>query len=252
MKGSLISIVTPVYNASRFINETIKSIQDQTYTNWEVIFVDDLSPDGSVDIIKRAQKSDKRIKLLHNEKNSGAGISRNTGVKAAKGDYLCFLDADDLWHPEKLERQLDFMLKTGAIFGCTSYEFADESGKPNGTKVIVPSRVDYKKLLTNVTVWTSTVMFDMSRLSKDDVKMPDIKRGQDAATWWSILKKIDYAYGLKDVLSYYRRTDMSLSANKFNAVKRTWHLYRHIEKINPIKSAFYLVQHSLNATRRRL
>lgn len=252
MKSPLISIVTPVYNASKFIGETIKSIQNQTYTNWEVIFVDDLSPDDSVVVIERAQKSDKRIKLIHNKKNSGAGISRNNGVKAAKGDYLCFLDADDLWHPEKLERQLEFIERTGAAFSCTSYEFADENGKPNGRQVIVPQKAAYRDVLTNVTVWTSTTMFDMAKLTKSDIHMPDIRRGQDAATWWKVLKKVDYAYGLPEVLSYYRRTSESLSANKLKALRRTWYLYRHVEGINPFLSLFYLVQHSYNATRRRL
>lgn len=252
MKQPLVSIVTPVYNAAKFLEDTIASVQNQTYENWELIFVDDQSTDSGLEIISEAIKHDPRIKLIKNRQNSGAGRSRNRGVEAAAGRYICFFDADDLWHPSKLAKQLDFMEQTGAAFSCTSYEFADESGKPNGKKVIVPKKASYRELLTNVTVWTSTTMFDMSQLSKSDIEMPDIRRGQDAATWWKVLKRVGSVYGLQDVLAYYRRTSSSLSANKLKALKRTWYLYRNIEKINPITSAIYLVQHSYNATRRRI
>ncbi len=251
-KNPTVSIVTPVYNSARFLDDTIATIQAQTFTEWEVIFVDDCSTDTGVDTIKKAQASDNRIKLIQNKVNSGAGASRNSGVEIARGRYLCFLDADDLWHPEKLQKQLNFVHETGAAFSCTGYEFADEQGEPSGKQVIPPATANYRQLLTNVTVWTSTTMFDLTKLTKADIRMPDIRRGQDAATWWQVLKKVDYAYGLPEVLAYYRRTSDTLSANKLKAVQRTWYLYRQVERISLLKSLYYIVCHSINATRRRL
>ena len=248
----LISIVVPVYNAEKFIKETLKTVINQTYKNWELILVDDASTDNSVKLINDFVRKDKRIKLYdHKGKNLGAGPTRNLGTKHARGRYVAFLDADDLWHPEKLERQLNFVKQNDAAFICTSYEFAFFNGKPSGVKVIVPDKAKYRQVLTNVTVWTSTVMFDMKKLTKSDIMMPNVPRGQDAATWWQVLKKVDHVYGLKDVLAYYRRTPSSLSANKIKAIKRTWRLYREIERYNFLLSVLYLIQHSYYATKRR-
>lgn len=251
-KDSLVSIIVPVYNAADFLHDTIATVLAQTYEDWELLFVDDASSDDSVKIIKDYRKKDKRIKLITNKANSGAGVSRNNGVEVASGRYICFLDADDLWHPEKLQKQLNFVHETGAAFSCTGYEFADEHGRPNGKQVIPPATANYRQLLTNVTVWTSTTMFDMTKLTKQDIRMPNVRIGQDAATWWQVLKKVDYAYGLPEVLAYYRRTSDTLSANKFKAVQGTWYLYRQVERISLLKSLYYIVCHSINATRRRL
>lgn len=253
MKNNLVSIVVPVHNAEKYIKETIQSVLDQTYQQWELLLVDDGSSDKCRKIIDKIQKTDKRIRVYdHGGKNLGAGPTRNAGVKHAKGRFIAFLDADDLWHKEKLHKQVEFMNKTGAAFSCTSYEFARHDGSPSGVKVQVPLKASYRQVLTNVTVWTSTVMFDMKQLNKKDIQMPNIPRGQDAATWWKVLKKVDYAYGLQDVLAYYRRSKGSLSANKVKAVKRTWRLYRQIENYGVMPSTYYLAQHSCHATIRRI
>lgn len=251
MKNEKVSIIIPVYNASLFLNDTIKTIQDQTYDNWEAIFVNDCSKDDSVSIIKKAQKADKRIVLLENKKNSGAAITRNNGIKYATGRYICFLDADDKWESKKLEKQINFMKGKKCAFSFTAYEFADENCIPSGKKVLVPSKITYKQALKNTTIWTSTVMFDMEKLSKEDIYMPNVARGQDTATWWKVLKKIDCAYGLNEVLSYYRRSEGTLSSNKFIALKRTWNLYRNVEHLNIFYSMYCFFWYCVNAIKRR-
>lgn len=250
--NKLVSIIIPVYNASRFLEETINSIQEQTYSNWEAIFIDDCSSDNSYDIIKQYQKNDKRIKVIKNKINNGVAISRNNGIDYAKGEYLCFLDADDKWHPKKLEKQINFMQELNCEFSFTGYQFANEKCNPNGKIVSVPNKINYKQALKNTTIWTSTVMFNMGKLTKDDIYMPNIKRGQDTATWWKVLKKIEYAYGLNEVLSYYRRTNNSLSANKLTALKRTWNLYRNVEHLNILSSFYNFCWYCFNAVRRRV
>ncbi len=248
----LVSIVTPVYNAERFLPDTIKTVQDQTYENWEWLLVDDQSSDRSVEIIKEAAKSDERIKLIQLAKNGGAATARNAGIDAANGRYLAFQDADDLWHPEKLTKQVAYMQEKACVFSFTGYEFTDSAGKPNGKKVSVPSTLNYRQALKNTTIWTSTVMLDISKLSKQVVSMPNVRRGQDTATWWKILKKIDHARGINEVLSYYRRTDESLSANKLTALKRTWNLYRNVESLGIYASSYNFCWYVFNAVRRRV
>lgn len=248
-KNELVSIVVPVYNAERFLNETINTVLNQTYESWELLLVNDCSTDDSVNIIEKYK--DKRIKLINNKKNQGAAESRNNGIKKAKGAYLCYLDADDLWDKEKLEKQINFMKKNDCAFSFTGYEFADANGVPNGKKVYIPKEINYNQALKNTTIWTSTVMFDMKKLTKEDIYMPDVK-SEDTASWWSILKKIDYAYGLDEILSFYRRTEGTLSSNKFEAIKRIWNLYRNVEKLSFIRSFFCFTYYVFNAVRRRV
>ena len=248
----LVSIVVPVYNAGRFLDDTIKTVLNQTYANWELILVNDKSTDNSREIALKYQEKDHRIKLLDNKNNSGAAISRNKGIDEAKGKFIAFLDADDLWNKDKLKKQVKFMNEKDCEFSFTGYEFADESGKPNGKKVYVPATINYKQALKNTTIWTSTVMLNMEKLSKMQIKMPDLRRGQDTATWWKILRTIDKAYGSDTLLSYYRRTSNSLSANKLAALRRTWNLYRRHEKLNILMSSYCFIYYCINATRRRI
>lgn len=249
-KKEKVSIIVPVYNAENFIEETIECVFNQTYSNFELILVDDCSTDKSAEIIKNIK--DKRVIYLKNKKNSGAALSRNNGIDVATGEYICFLDADDIWSKEKLEKQIKFMKRKNCEFSFTGYEFADENGKPNGKKVNVPSTINYKQALKNTTIFTSTVMLDMQKLTKEDIYMPNVRRGQDTATWWKILKKIDKAYGLNIVLSYYRRTADTLSSNKIKALKRTWNLYRNVEHLNLIKSLYNFTIYCINAIKRRI
>lgn len=247
----LVSIVTPVYNAERFLPDTIKTVQDQTYENWEWLLVDDQSSDRSVEIIKEAAKSDERIKLIQLSKNGGAAVARNAGIDAANGKYLAFQDADDLWHPEKLAKQVAFMQQNDVAFSFTGYEFANADGVPNGKKVYVPAKLTYKQALKNTTISTITVMFDMTKLTKNDVHMPNVK-SEDTATWWNILRQDKIAYGLNEILSFYRRSANTKSSNKLTAVKQAWQLYREQQRLGIFYSAYCFNWYLFNALRRRL
>ncbi len=251
MCNELVSIIIPVYNAEFFLESTINSVLDQTYKNFELLLINDCSTDNSKKIYEK-YKSDKRIKWYDLDYNSGAATARNKGIEKSKGKYICFLDADDLWEEDKILKQYNFMKEKDISFSFTSYRFVNEKGIPKNKTVHVPTRINYKKALKNTIIWTSTVMLDMNKLKKKDIYMPDVKRGQDTATWWKILKRIDYAYGLDEILSYYRITRNSLSSNKIIALKRTWNLYRNVENLSFIKSLYYFNIHLFFAIKKRL
>ena len=246
--NNLVSIVVPVHNAERFVDEAIRSVLAQTYSDWELILVDDGSTDKSADVIIK-HKSNK-VKIVSLAKNVGAAKARNRGIREARGRYLCFLDADDLWTPEKLEKQVKFMQEKDCAFSFTGYEFADVEGRPNGKVVCIPSTMTYKQALRNTTIWTSTVMFDLQKLTRKDVLMPDIA-SEDTATWWNVLRKVERAYGLDEALSYYRRSRGTLSANKAVAIQRIWNLYRKHEGLGLVQSSANFVGYAFNAVRRR-
>ena len=251
MEKNLISIIIPIYNAEKFIKETIETVLNQTINNFELILVDDISTDNSSKIIEEYKKKDSRIKYVKLEKKGLASGARNRGVLEAKGEYICFLDADDLWIKDKLEKQLLFMKKNNCAFSFTGYEFANNKGIPNGKKVIVPFKINYKQSLKNTTIFTSTVMFDMKKIKKEDIYMPNIK-SEDTATWWKILKKGYIAYGLNEVLTLYRRSEGTLSSNKIEAIKRIWYLYRKQEKLNLFSAIYNFMFYLKNAIKRRI
>lgn len=228
MINDLVSVVIPVYNAEKCIADTVKSIEAQDYTNWEIILVDDGSSDRSVEIIKSLVSD--RIHLIENGKGTAAR-ARNAGIEAAKGRFIAFLDADDLWDPQKLSKQLAFIEKHDAAFSFTGYEFADEYGIGVQKLVQVPLKIKYKQALKNTTIFTSTVIFDMSKLTKEQIMMPDVK-SEDTATWWKVLKTGITAYGLNEGLTLYRRQSGTLSSNKIEAIRRIWNLYRNVEGLS--------------------
>lgn len=239
----------PAHNAAEFIDDAIHSVLGQTYENWELLVVDDASDDNTLEVVK--QFGDARIRVIKSLRNGGAAKARNRGVRAARGAVLCFIDADDLWQPGKLAAQLEFMKEKDAAFVFASYVFADSKGRPNGKVVRVPETITYRQALRNTTIWTSTVMFDMRKLSKKDVEMPDV-RSEDTATWWKVLRKVGRAYGIYNVMAIYRRSGKTLSSNKIVAMKRIWALYRKNEGLNVIKSSVNFVGWAFNATRRRV
>lgn len=248
----LVSIIVPVYNSEKFIEDTINTVKQQTYKNWELILVNDCSTDKSKEIIEEYIKKDEKMKLINLEKNSGAAIARNTGIEKAKGRYIAFLDADDLWNKEKLEKQIKFMKDNDYEFTFTGYEFADENGRGNGKIVKVPQKINYKQALKNTIISTITVMFDMKKFKKEEIKMPNIRKGQDTATWWKILKNNNVAYGLNENLSIYRRTKNTLSSNKFKALKRTWNLYRNVESLTMVCSIYYFLCYLYHTIKKRI
>lgn len=249
-QDSLISIIIPVYNAENYIKDTIESILAQDYSNFEVILVNDCSTDNSVEIID-SYREDSRIRLINNSRNCGAAESRNVGICQAKGDYIAFIDSDDIWDNRKLTEELKFMKAKDVAFAFTSYEFGDENAKGTGKFVTVPEVLTYKKALSRTVIFTSTVMFDMSKLTKEDILMPKVA-SEDTATWWKILRKGQNAYGLNKSLTVYRRPATSLSSNKVVAVKRIWNLYRNVEKLNLAQSIYNLLFWAVRATLRRI
>lgn len=252
MKEELVSIVVPVYNSEKFIKETVETVKAQDYQNWELLLVNDCSTDNSKDEIKKYEKEDSRIRLIDLKENSGAAIARNTGMKEAQGKYIAFLDADDLWENTKLKKQIEFMQKDDYEFTYTGYEFADENGNKLGKVVKVPEKINYKQALKNTTIFTSTVMFNVDKLGKELISMPNVRRGQDTATWWKVLKTGIIAYGLQESLSMYRRSNNTLSSNKIKALKRTWNLYRNVENLSFFSSLYNFVWYCFNAVKRRI
>ncbi|MDO4966189.1 MAG: glycosyltransferase family 2 protein [Lachnospiraceae bacterium] len=248
MTNDLVSVVIPVYNAEACIADTIRSIKSQTYKNFEIILVDDGSTDDSVNVI--SEFLCENIRLITG-KGGSAAIARNTGIEEAKGRYIAFLDADDLWDPEKLEKQLAFMEKHNAAFSFTGYEFADEYGVSVKKLVQVPLKINYKQALKNTTIFTSTVIFDMDKLSKSLIMMPNVK-SEDTATWWKVLKTGITAYGLNEGLTLYRRSRGTLSSNKIEALRRIWNLYRKVEGLSIPYSAVCFCFWAVRAVIRRM
>jgi teichuronic acid biosynthesis glycosyltransferase TuaG len=251
-KNGLVSIVTPFYDAMYFLSHTIKSVQNQTYENWELILVDDKSNDDSVNIVKRAQKTDKRIKLIQLESNSGVALARNAGIDHATGRYIAFLDADDFWTPDKLSSQIEYMRADGGVFSFTGYEFTSANGTPNGVAVSVPSKVSLVDYLKNNIIWTSTVILDMEKISKQDVYMQNLSYGEDALAWIRLLSLHEGASGLNRVLSYYRRTAGSLSANKLAILTKKFWLYMGMREISIVHRMYYFVLSLFYATKKRI
>lgn len=248
---TLISIVVPVYNAEGFLQDTIRFVQAQTYTNWELLLVDDRSADNSYVIAVEKSKEDARIRPFLQEVNGGAANARNRGIKEARGRYLCFLDADDIWLPDKLKQELTFMQKIKAGFVFMGYEFADELGNGLGKVVHVPRTISYRQALKNTTIFTSTVMFDLALIKREDIMMPLIP-SEDTATWWHILKTYGEGAGLDCNLVKYRRSANTLSSNKIVAIKRIWNLYRHVEKLSWIESMYCMFFWAMRAVLRRV
>ncbi|MCM1103129.1 MAG: glycosyltransferase [Clostridium sp.] len=252
-KKERISIVVPVYQAAGYIAQTLAMVQAQTYTDWELILVDDASGDGSVGVIEDYLRvhNDPRIRLIRQKENGGAARARNTGVDAATGRYLAYLDADDVWSADKLSRELAFLKEKQAGFVFTAYEFGDADANGTGKIVHVPEELRYRQALSRTVIFTSTVLFDLARIPKELVKMPEIK-SEDTAAWWRILKAGHTAYGMDEVTTIYRRPAKSLSSNKWEAMRRIWALYRKQEGLSVFNSARYFCGWAVRATLRRI
>lgn len=239
--NNLVSIITPAYNSAFFIERTIKSIISQTYLNWELIIVDDNSNDETVEIVNKYSNKDERIKLIQLLNNSGSAVlPRNTAIDFAKGKYIAFCDSDDQWRNEKLEKQINYMIKFDLAFSYTNYDIIDERGIYIKT-VKSPSKITYRKLLRNNYIGCLTVVYDTAKLGK--LFIPSIRIGEDWALWLSILKKTSFSICLNESLSIYTERSKSISSNRFSSIKHIWNVYRKIEHFSMVKSCLYFLQY---------
>jgi glycosyltransferase involved in cell wall biosynthesis len=236
MKNEQVSIITPSYKSERFISQTIESVLAQTYQDWEMIIVDDVSPDSSNEIIEEYCKKDSRIKLIKLEKNSGPAIARNRAIEEAKGRYIAFLDADDIWYKNKLEKQIKFMNEKNLALTYSSYDLMNEENNNLGT-FLTKNKVTYTDLLKTNSIGCLTAIYDVEKVGK--VLMPNIIKRQDYGLWLKILKKVDYAEAILEPLAKYRIMKNSVSSNKLVAAKYVWKLFREVEKLNIFQSMYY-------------
>ncbi len=233
----LVSVIIPCFNSEKHIVETVRSVQAQTFKDLEILVVDDCSSDESGILVRDLAESDNRIRLLFQDENKGVAAARNRALAESRGRYIAYLDSDDLWMQGKLRRQLDFMAENriGACF--TSYETIEEDGAYRNT-VHVPSVITYDEFLKNTITCSHTLVFDTELVDKKLLVMPDIRRGQDFATWLCILRSGHRIYGLDEPLAKYRKCSGSLSSDPIKSVKRTWNIYRNVEHLPFLYSVY--------------
>lgn len=235
---SKVSIVTPLYNLENYIAECIESVIAQTYNDFEMIIVDDSSSDRGPEIAEMYVKKDHRIKLLRNSKNSGPAVTRNLGIKQATGRYITFLDGDDIWYPQMLQKSIDTIREEKCGFVFASYRRYDENLEPLLSDFIVPERVTYSDILKSNSISCLTAFIDVGRLGKK--YMPLIRKRQDMGLWLAYLKEIEYAIGIQEPLAIYRIRKGSLSRNKFSLLKYQWEFYTKFENLNFFQASYYM------------
>ena len=247
-----VSIITPSFNSEKYISKTIESVQAQTYSDWEMIIVDDCSTDSTCAIVEKFSSADKRIRLLKQEENAGAGAARTRAMRESTGRFIAYLDADDIWKPQKLEKQVNYMREKDCGFSCTSYEVIDDEGNRLNKNIHMLPKVDYVGFLTNNLLQTVGIMVDTEKVDRSLLVMPDLRRRQDAATWLQILKAGHMCYGIDEILAEYRRAKNSLSSNKIKAVRGVWSLYRDIEHLSLPFSCYCFVRYAVLAVWKRI
>jgi len=248
--NNLVSIITPSYNSSKFIEECINSVITQSYIDWEMIIVDDYSTDNSRDLILKFAKEDNRINPIFLDENLGAAAARNIAIKQSKGKYIAFLDSDDIWKSEKLEKQLSFMNDRNIAFSFTSYLPMSEDGKEYFNIIKVPEKMTYASYLRNTIIGCLTVIIDKEKTGK--FQMPNIRSSHDMALWLLIMKRGFSAYGLDENLAYYRIVSNSNTSKKWKAAKEVWDVYRKVEKLNIIYSVYNFIGYAYNAIKKRM
>ncbi|RRO22284.1 glycosyltransferase family 2 protein [Flavobacteriaceae bacterium 14752] len=235
----LVSIITASYNAEKYIDETIKSVQAQTYQNWEMLITDDCSTDNTCQIIQDLAKSDSRIKLFKLKQNAGPAVARNNSIKEAKGRFIAFLDADDIWFDFHIKDSISFSLEKKAPFVFASYKRSNENLEFVHSDFIVPSKVTYSDILKSNSISCLTAFIDIKKLGKK--YMPEIRKRQDMGLWLKYIKDCKFAYGIQKPHAIYRMRENSLSRNKMDLIKHQWRYYRKVEKLNFIESFYYLL-----------
>lgn len=245
IKG-LVSIITPAYNAEKFIAQSIDSVIAQTYTDWEMIIVNDCSKDNTINIVN--QYDDKRIKLINLTENKGAANAWNVAFQKVKGEYIAFLDSDDVWLETKLEEQIKFMRDNHYVFTFTSYDWIDENSKSLNKVIKISKMKDFSRTMKNTNIGLLTVMLDRKEIG--DISVKPIKLNWDYYLWGIILRRGYKAYGYNKVLAHYRIVSNSASRNKYKHAKAVWRLYYHELKIPLFKSMYYFLCYLLNSVKR--
>lgn len=246
----LVSVIIPVYNASNYIDRTLNSVFSQTYKNIEIIIVDDCSTDDTAKIIKEYEKTHSEIIYYLQEKNMGAGYARNKALELAKGQYVAFLDSDDLWMRDKIQRQLKLMKNRNCVFCYAAIEMINEKDKVIKKKRNIKETCDYDYLLHNTIIATSSVLID--RIALGDFKMSNRRGGQDYATWLMLLRDGKQAVGINEALVKYRIRNNSLSANKLKSLKQIWEIQTVDEKMRKISVIFNVLCFICNALKKYL
>lgn len=245
----MISIITPAYNAESFIRETIESVQKQTYKDWELIIIDDCSTDFTYVVAKEYAEKDPRIKVIKAPKNGGVAAARNIGLENVSGDFIAFLDSDDLWKPEKLEKQLAFMKEKDCVISYTDFQKFNTSDGSLGKVMRCPKRMRANDILKNTAIGCLTVMVDKKQAG--EFRMPPLNHTEDNCTWYHILRDTNQtAYNLGEVLSLYRDGNASMTKDKGMSAKQQWETYRRYFKFSRIISAYYFTWYAINAVLR--
>lgn len=240
----LVSIIMPSYNAELYVAKAIASVQAQTMGNWELLVSDDCSSDSTRDIVSEIASNDNRIRLFALKRNVGAAKARNNSLAHARGRYIAYLDADDIWYPNKLNNQIDYMSAHHSAFSCVSYEIIGEDDAPLGRLVHMRPLCDYKGFLLHNLIQTVGVMIDLHMIDKRLLVMPSLRRCEDAATWLQILKAGHVCNGINEVLCCYRRVGGSLSSGKFDGARSIWSLYRNVEHLSLFESAYCFARYA--------
>lgn len=242
MKDSFkVSVIMPTHNSAEFLKETISSVLNQTYQNFEILITDDKSEDNTLEILEDLAQNDDRIKIFKLNVNSGAAVARNNSIRNAKGRFIAFLDSDDIWNPDKLEKQISFMIDNKVALSYSNYHEIDESNKIIND-IIIKDKLTYDDLLKQGYIACLTAMYDTDTVGK--VYMPLIRKRQDWALWLKILREHQItAYGLSEKLAKYRIRKNSLSTKKLNLIKYHWYIYRNFENLSIFSSAYYLLNY---------
>lgn len=240
-RNPIISIVVPMYNAVTTLRETIESVQAQTYSNWELILVDDCSTDNTKEFAASFAEKDDRIKIYQMRQNGGPGAATKMGVKYATGSAVAFIDADDLWVEDKLEKQVKFMIDNDYEFVCSDYLWIDEAGKSLNKVIKCKMVADYKVILHSCPIGSSTVVIMKEQLDK--VEVPIIRKNNDYALWLVLMREGLKIYGMHEILMKYRIIGTSNSFNKRKMIKYFWKVYREQEGFTVVKSTFLLAQY---------
>lgn len=237
---ALVSIVMPAYNCEKYVVEAINSILAQTYRNWELLVLDDGFKDNTLRIIEEFSQKDSRIKALPNGKNIGVSATRNRGIELASGEWIAFLDSDDMWKPEKLEKQFEIVEKEAAEFLFTGSSYINEEGEAYKEIFEVPEKITYKKLRNQNVISCSSVL--VKKKYFEHIKMEKDEMHEDYAVWLRILKTGVTAFGVNEPLLIYRISRNSKSGNKMKTVKMTYKVFRFVG-INPFGSAYFMLRH---------